>query len=188
MSAWFSAINNIIYSILMLCSVRSQAFCACRSTKDWRWPSGTVLQASGTIGFFCDWYKQKQKQQAEDNSLDTIGFPIVVMEMVDSVVAGVAFSANPLHSDRDELCWSSIRVGGWENQSSTGASLPIDTLSTRSRTGGSSRRSSGEKQGEPPWSIRGRRQQANPRRRSAVFGIVTQPQANQRTVRTSLPD
>ena len=31
-----------------------------------------------------------------------VGFAVVIMEMVDSVVAGVAFSANPLNSDRDE--------------------------------------------------------------------------------------
>ncbi|KAL9178930.1 hypothetical protein ACHAXT_011903 [Thalassiosira profunda] len=30
------------------------------------------------------------------------GFAVVVMEMIDSVVAGVSFSANPLNSDRDE--------------------------------------------------------------------------------------
>ena len=32
-----------------------------------------------------------------------LSFAVVVMEMVDSKVAGVAFSANPLNSDRDEL-------------------------------------------------------------------------------------
>ena len=32
-----------------------------------------------------------------------LAFAVVVMEMVDSCVAGVAFSANPLNSDRDEL-------------------------------------------------------------------------------------
>ena len=31
-----------------------------------------------------------------------VGFAVVIMEMVDSIVAGVAFSANPLNSDRDE--------------------------------------------------------------------------------------
>ena len=31
------------------------------------------------------------------------GFAVVVMEMIDSEVAGVAFSANPLNSDRDEI-------------------------------------------------------------------------------------
>lgn len=33
----------------------------------------------------------------------SLGFCVVVMEMVDSIIAGVAFSANPLNSDRDEL-------------------------------------------------------------------------------------
>lgn len=36
-------------------------------------------------------------------SEEQLAFAIVVMEMVDSCVAGVAFSANPLNSDRDEL-------------------------------------------------------------------------------------
>ena len=45
-------------------------------------------------------YKEKQFQ---DSSADNIGFAAVVMEMVDSVIAGVAFSANPLNSDRDEI-------------------------------------------------------------------------------------
>mmetsp|Transcript_328 Transcript_328/g.744 ORF Transcript_328/g.744 Transcript_328/m.744 type:complete len:956 (-) Transcript_328:3697-6564(-) len=45
-------------------------------------------------------YKEKQHNQAHDTN---IGFAVVVMEMVDSVIAGVAFSANPLNSDRDEL-------------------------------------------------------------------------------------
>lgn len=31
-----------------------------------------------------------------------VGVTVVVMEMVDSAVAGVAFSTNPLNSDRDE--------------------------------------------------------------------------------------
>ncbi|OEU08763.1 pyruvate phosphate dikinase [Fragilariopsis cylindrus CCMP1102] len=31
------------------------------------------------------------------------GFAVVVMEMIDSQIAGVAFTANPLNSDRDEL-------------------------------------------------------------------------------------
>lgn len=42
----------------------------------------------------------KPKQSGVAN--DEVGFAVVVMEMVDSVVAGVAFSANPLNSDRDE--------------------------------------------------------------------------------------
>jgi hypothetical protein len=46
-------------------------------------------------------YKQKQYGGNGDNN--KIGFAVVVMEMVDSVIAGVAFSANPLNSDRDEL-------------------------------------------------------------------------------------
>jgi hypothetical protein len=41
-------------------------------------------------------YKSLQKYSGE------VGFAVVVMEMVDSAVAGVAFSANPLNSDRDE--------------------------------------------------------------------------------------
>lgn len=32
-----------------------------------------------------------------------VSFAVVVMEMIDSQIAGVAFSANPLNSDRDEL-------------------------------------------------------------------------------------
>eukprot|EP00804_Cyclotella_cryptica_P029066 CCRYP_005271-RA/>CCRYP_005271-RA protein AED:0.03 eAED:0.03 QI:55/1/1/1/1/1/3/1252/583 len=44
-------------------------------------------------------YMAKQKASG---SKDDVGFAVVVMEMVDSVVAGVAFSANPLNSDRDE--------------------------------------------------------------------------------------
>eukprot|EP00581_Thalassiosira_minuscula_P020085 CAMPEP_0183718270 /NCGR_PEP_ID=MMETSP0737-20130205/11576_1 /TAXON_ID=385413 /ORGANISM="Thalassiosira miniscula, Strain CCMP1093" /LENGTH=917 /DNA_ID=CAMNT_0025947801 /DNA_START=170 /DNA_END=2923 /DNA_ORIENTATION=+ len=36
------------------------------------------------------------------NSACNDGFAVVVMEMVDAQVAGVAFSANPLNSDRDE--------------------------------------------------------------------------------------
>ncbi len=43
------------------------------------------------------------KQNHSHNNSDSIGFAVVVMEMVDSVIAGVAFSANPLNSDRDEL-------------------------------------------------------------------------------------
>ena len=34
---------------------------------------------------------------------DNVSFAVVVMEMVDADTAGVAFSANPLNSDRDEL-------------------------------------------------------------------------------------
>ena len=42
--------------------------------------------------------------QARDvRSGEQLAFAVVVMEMVDSCVAGVAFSANPLNSDRDEL-------------------------------------------------------------------------------------
>lgn len=50
-------------------------------------------------------YKQTQHQgnNGEKNNTTSIGFAVVVMEMVDSVIAGVAFSANPLNSDRDEL-------------------------------------------------------------------------------------
>lgn len=44
-------------------------------------------------------YKQQQGQHDGDTK---IGFCVVVMEMIDSVVAGVAFSVNPLNSDRDE--------------------------------------------------------------------------------------
>jgi len=45
----------------------------------------------------------KQKQYSGNDQNNKIGFAVVVMEMVDSVIAGVAFSANPLNSDRDEL-------------------------------------------------------------------------------------
>ncbi len=45
----------------------------------------------------------KEKQQHNRTHDTNIGFAVVVMEMVDSVIAGVAFSANPLNSDRDEL-------------------------------------------------------------------------------------
>ena len=38
-----------------------------------------------------------------NSNYSSIGFCTVVMEMVDSVIAGVAFSANPLNSDRDEI-------------------------------------------------------------------------------------
>ena len=36
------------------------------------------------------------------------GFAVVVMEMIDSQIAGVAFSANPLNSDRDEMVIDSV--------------------------------------------------------------------------------
>jgi phosphoenolpyruvate synthase/pyruvate phosphate dikinase len=36
------------------------------------------------------------------------GFAVVVMEMIDSQIAGVAFSANPLNSDRDEMVVDSV--------------------------------------------------------------------------------
>jgi pyruvate,water dikinase len=45
----------------------------------------------------------KKKQDKEGSNGNKIGFAVVVMEMVDSVIAGVAFSANPLNSDRDEI-------------------------------------------------------------------------------------
>eukprot|EP00535_Pseudo-nitzschia_heimii_P004227 CAMPEP_0197188312 /NCGR_PEP_ID=MMETSP1423-20130617/17592_1 /TAXON_ID=476441 /ORGANISM="Pseudo-nitzschia heimii, Strain UNC1101" /LENGTH=986 /DNA_ID=CAMNT_0042640113 /DNA_START=112 /DNA_END=3072 /DNA_ORIENTATION=+ len=48
-------------------------------------------------------YKQKQQQHVPDGSGNNIGFAVTVMEMIDSVIAGVAFSANPLNSDRDEI-------------------------------------------------------------------------------------
>jgi phosphoenolpyruvate synthase/pyruvate phosphate dikinase len=38
------------------------------------------------------------------------GFAVVVMEMIDSQIAGVAFSANPLNSDRDELVIDSVSL------------------------------------------------------------------------------
>lgn len=51
-------------------------------------------------------YKKQQQdktQQGGNRGSNKMDFAVVVMEMVDSVVAGVAFSANPLNSDRDEL-------------------------------------------------------------------------------------
>ena len=42
-------------------------------------------------------------QSKDLRSGEQLAFAVVVMEMVDSCVAGVAFSANPLNSDRDEL-------------------------------------------------------------------------------------
>ena len=44
----------------------------------------------------------------DDNSNIVGGFAVVVMEMIDSQIAGVAFSANPLNSDRDELVIDSV--------------------------------------------------------------------------------
>ena len=44
----------------------------------------------------------EQKNQNYDASDKAGGFAVVVMEMVDAITAGVAFSANPLNSDRDE--------------------------------------------------------------------------------------
>ena len=35
-------------------------------------------------------------------------FGVIVMEMIDSQIAGVAFTANPLNSDRDELVIDSV--------------------------------------------------------------------------------
>ena len=42
------------------------------------------------------------KQKENGNADSGAGFALVVMEMVDSKTAGVAFSANPINSDRDE--------------------------------------------------------------------------------------
>jgi len=46
-------------------------------------------------------YRQRNRQERSTSS--SLAFAVVVMEMVDSVVAGVAFSANPINSDRDEM-------------------------------------------------------------------------------------
>ena len=46
----------------------------------------------------------------DDNSNIVGGFAVVVMEMIDSQIAGVAFSANPLNSDRDELVIDSVSL------------------------------------------------------------------------------
>ena len=60
-------------------------------------------------------YKHLNCTTNDDDSGDStaiftnIGFAVVVMEMIDSIVAGVAFSANPLNSDRDELVIDSVR-------------------------------------------------------------------------------
>ncbi|OEU08764.1 pyruvate phosphate dikinase [Fragilariopsis cylindrus CCMP1102] len=40
------------------------------------------------------------------------GFAVVVMEMIDSQIAGVAFTANPLNSNRDELVIDSYHLRG----------------------------------------------------------------------------
>jgi len=48
-------------------------------------------------------YKKQQKNVLNAATDDSMGFCVVIMEMVDSAIAGVAFSANPLNSDRDEL-------------------------------------------------------------------------------------
>ncbi|KAL3774920.1 hypothetical protein ACHAWO_004006 [Cyclotella atomus] len=45
-------------------------------------------------------FQYSKSKKAE--GIREIGFAVVVMEMVNSVFAGVAFSANPLNSDRDE--------------------------------------------------------------------------------------
>lgn len=54
-------------------------------------------------------YKMKNSPKAWD---EEIGFALVIMEMLDSKIAGVAFTANPLNSDRDEAVIDSVR-GGW---------------------------------------------------------------------------
>ena len=51
-------------------------------------------------------YKQGQNPKAGDDEVEKrqpLAFAVVIMEMIDSHVAGVAFSANPLNSDRDEM-------------------------------------------------------------------------------------
>ena len=45
-------------------------------------------------------YKSKRQNRV---GVEVPSFAVVVMEMVDSEIAGVAFSANPLNSDRDEM-------------------------------------------------------------------------------------
>ena len=47
-------------------------------------------------------YVSTHEAAGGDSTTSDDGFAVVVMEMVDSIVAGVAFSANPLNSDRDE--------------------------------------------------------------------------------------
>ena len=42
-------------------------------------------------------------QRLGGGGFDDIQFAVVVMEMIDSIIAGVAFTANPLNSDRDEV-------------------------------------------------------------------------------------
>ena len=46
--------------------------------------------------------KNTHPASAPERILDEMGFAVVVMEMIDSDIAGVAFTANPLNSDRDE--------------------------------------------------------------------------------------
>ena len=52
-------------------------------------------------------YRQGQNRKAgNDGTVEKrqpLAFAVVIMEMIDSHVAGVAFSANPLNSDRDEI-------------------------------------------------------------------------------------
>jgi len=48
-------------------------------------------------------YKQLNSINDSTTIFNKTGFAVVVMEMIDSIIAGVAFSANPLNSDRDEL-------------------------------------------------------------------------------------
>jgi pyruvate,water dikinase len=47
-------------------------------------------------------YSSVRRNKNEEPVLN-LSFAVIVMEMVDSEIAGVAFTANPLNSDRDEL-------------------------------------------------------------------------------------
>ena len=51
-------------------------------------------------------YRQGQNPKIGNDEVEKrqpLAFAVVIMEMIDSHVAGVAFSANPLNSDRDEM-------------------------------------------------------------------------------------
>lgn len=48
-------------------------------------------------------YKRRNNRDGDTAEAYYKGFAVVVMEMIDSLTAGVAFSANPLNSDRDEI-------------------------------------------------------------------------------------
>ncbi|KAL7453253.1 hypothetical protein ACHAWC_004916 [Mediolabrus comicus] len=58
---------------------------------------------------------------SSDNTGLKGGFAVVIMEMVNSITAGVAFSANPLNSDRDEIVIDSSY--GLEKQNASSLSM-----------------------------------------------------------------